>query len=194
MMSVAMPFLEQQMHPTVIIGAYRQCLEDLITILREKVSVPVDPNNRDQMLKIIRSSLGTKFIKKWWVTGVTFNSLWISTPPYQFNSKEHISMKFYANLKTFSFKKMYLKLPSANCWPFILGLRHKSGSTLVQAMSSCLSASIQIPGPILTNHQRGLVAFTWGQFHRKCSSYLSLTCIWKLLLWYYSHISQGPVC
>ena len=66
LMSVATPFLEQQMHPTIIISAYRQCLEDLVTILREKVSVPVDPSNREQMLKIIRSALGTKFIKKWY--------------------------------------------------------------------------------------------------------------------------------
>ena len=26
--------------------------------------------------------------------------------------------------------------------------------------------------PMLTDHQRGLVAFIWGQFHRKCSRYL----------------------
>jgi len=65
MMSVATPFLEQQMHPTVIISAYRRCLEDLITILKDKVSVPVNPNNREEMVKIIKSALGTKFVKKW---------------------------------------------------------------------------------------------------------------------------------
>ncbi|ELT90901.1 hypothetical protein CAPTEDRAFT_121854, partial [Capitella teleta] len=37
MMSVAEQFLEQQMHPTVIIGAYREALEDLITLLKDKV-------------------------------------------------------------------------------------------------------------------------------------------------------------
>ena len=26
-----------------------------------------------------------------------------------------------------------------------------------------------LPEPIMTNHQWGLVAFTWGQFHRECS-------------------------
>ena len=30
--------------------------------------------------------------------------------------------------------------------------------------------------PMLTYHQWGIVAFTWGQFYRKCSRYLSL--IW----------------
>ncbi len=37
LLSVAAPFLEQQMHPTVVISAFRQALEDLIEILQEKV-------------------------------------------------------------------------------------------------------------------------------------------------------------
>ena len=32
---------------------------------------------------------------------------------------------------------------------------------------------------MLTNHQRGLVAFTWWQFHWKCSTYLPL--IWLII-------------
>ena len=35
MLSVAEQFLEQQMHPTVIIGAYRHALEDMLEALRE---------------------------------------------------------------------------------------------------------------------------------------------------------------
>ncbi len=37
LLSVAGPFLEQQMHPTVVISAFRQALEDLIDILKNKV-------------------------------------------------------------------------------------------------------------------------------------------------------------
>lgn len=36
LLSVAEPFLEQQMHPTVIISAYRQALEDIIPVLKEQ--------------------------------------------------------------------------------------------------------------------------------------------------------------
>ena len=36
-MSVAETFLEQQMHPTVIIGAYRQALEDMLKIMKEEI-------------------------------------------------------------------------------------------------------------------------------------------------------------
>jgi T-complex protein 1 subunit gamma len=37
MLAVAEQFLEQQIHPTVIIRAYRQALEDMIVILQDKV-------------------------------------------------------------------------------------------------------------------------------------------------------------
>ena len=36
-----------------------------------------------------------------------------------------------------------------------------------------------LPEPMLTNLQQGLVAFTGGQFHRKCSTNLSLIWVWK---------------
>ena len=65
MMAQASQWLEQQMHPTVIISAYRQALEDLIVILRDQISTPVDVTNKDEMLKIVKSCIGTKFMKKW---------------------------------------------------------------------------------------------------------------------------------
>lgn len=37
MLSVAEVFLEQQMHPTVIISAYRQALDDIVKITKEKI-------------------------------------------------------------------------------------------------------------------------------------------------------------
>jgi len=68
MLSVAGPFLEQQMHPTVIIGAFRQALDDLLTILKDQVSIAVDVTDRAEMTRIIKSCIGTKFITKWSVT------------------------------------------------------------------------------------------------------------------------------
>lgn len=37
MLSVAEPFLEQQMHPTTIIAAYRQALDDIVSITKDKI-------------------------------------------------------------------------------------------------------------------------------------------------------------
>ena len=54
-----------------------------------------------------------------------------------------------------------------------------------------------LPESVLINHQWGHVAFTWGQFHRKCSKYLSLIWVWKWLIQHSSHrpahSSQGPM-
>lgn len=69
---MASPFLEQQMHPTVIISAFRQALEDLLEILKDVVSVPVDINDRNEMTRIIKSCIGTKLVTKWYVQVVAF--------------------------------------------------------------------------------------------------------------------------
>lgn len=37
MMSVAEPFLDQQMHPTVVIAAFRQALDDILSLARDKL-------------------------------------------------------------------------------------------------------------------------------------------------------------
>ena len=36
MMSVAEPFLQQSMHPTLIISAYKQAMEDMLQIMKDK--------------------------------------------------------------------------------------------------------------------------------------------------------------
>ena len=65
LMTVAMPFLEQQVHPTMIIAGYHRALDDLLVILKDDISMKVDVENRAEMLKIIRACIGTKTIKKW---------------------------------------------------------------------------------------------------------------------------------
>jgi len=64
MMSAAQEFLEQNMHPTVIIAAYRKALDDMQEILTE-LSTEVDVNDAKEMKKIVKSAIGTKFINKW---------------------------------------------------------------------------------------------------------------------------------
>jgi T-complex protein 1 subunit gamma len=51
-LAVSHRFLEDHIHPTVIIGAYRQALEDAVTILREKIAFPVDVNDEKEMIKV----------------------------------------------------------------------------------------------------------------------------------------------
>jgi len=64
MMSAAQEFLEQNMHPTVIIAAYRKALDDMQEILTD-LSTEVNVNEKEEMKKIVKSAIGTKFINKW---------------------------------------------------------------------------------------------------------------------------------
>lgn len=40
------------MHPTLIIQAYRQALEDMIEILKEQVAMKVDLEDPQQLIKV----------------------------------------------------------------------------------------------------------------------------------------------
>ena len=58
---VAQPFLEQNIHPTIIISAYRQALEDMLNILRD-IAIPIDVNNDKEVINLIQSCIGTKIL------------------------------------------------------------------------------------------------------------------------------------
>jgi len=63
-LSRAEPWLEKNIHPQVIIAAYKKALEDALEAM-EKFSIGIDVTNRSEALKIIASSIGTKFINRW---------------------------------------------------------------------------------------------------------------------------------
>ncbi|KAK9829215.1 hypothetical protein WJX72_004534 [[Myrmecia] bisecta] len=63
MLHVAEQFLERNLHPTVIARGYARALEDSIKIIDE-LAFPIDFDNRDQMLKIINSCIGTKYTSR----------------------------------------------------------------------------------------------------------------------------------
>ncbi|KAJ2387144.1 T-complex protein 1 subunit gamma [Coemansia sp. RSA 2559] len=64
MLAISAPFLERKIHPVVILRGFQKALEDAQTILRS-IAVPVDTNDRDQMLGLIKSAIGTKFVSRW---------------------------------------------------------------------------------------------------------------------------------
>ncbi|EJD74006.1 T-complex protein 1, variant [Loa loa] len=64
-MSQAQQFLDQNIHPTIIIQAYRMALEDMIVLAEEKFSKQIDVNNDDEVTSVIKSCLGTKMLSKW---------------------------------------------------------------------------------------------------------------------------------
>lgn len=64
-MAHAQKYLEQKTHPTLIIRAYREALEDMIQWAEKKFSRDVDVNNDAEIATVVKSCLGTKMISKW---------------------------------------------------------------------------------------------------------------------------------
>ena len=64
-MGVSQEFLEDKIHPTVIIQAYRQALEDAVTLLQDEVAFGVDLGDEAEVKRVIQSCIGTKFMSKW---------------------------------------------------------------------------------------------------------------------------------
>ncbi|KAI0280657.1 T-complex protein 1 [Russula aff. rugulosa BPL654] len=56
--------LERNIHPVVIISAYNKALQTALEIV-SRISVPIDTNDDAQMLALIKTSIGTKFVIRW---------------------------------------------------------------------------------------------------------------------------------
>jgi T-complex protein 1 subunit gamma len=56
--------LERDIHPVVIISAYNKALKEALEIIK-RISKPIDVSNDGEMLALIKSSIGTKFVMRW---------------------------------------------------------------------------------------------------------------------------------
>jgi T-complex protein 1 subunit gamma len=63
MLQMAEPFLEHNLHPTVIIRGYVHALEDALKII-DSLAFNIDTNKKEEMLKIVSSCIGTKFTSR----------------------------------------------------------------------------------------------------------------------------------
>lgn len=60
----SLPQLERGIHPVVIISAFKKALARALEIV-EEISIPVDVTNDKDMLALIKTSIGTKFVSRW---------------------------------------------------------------------------------------------------------------------------------
>ena len=57
-------YFQQDLHATVVIRVYRKALEDCLEIMKKKTSIPVDKKNREEMLRVLKSCIGTKYLSR----------------------------------------------------------------------------------------------------------------------------------
>ncbi|KAI0695028.1 T-complex protein 1 [Cytidiella melzeri] len=56
--------LERDIHPVVIISAYNKALKEALEIVK-RISIPIDTSSDEDMLSLIKTSIGTKFVARW---------------------------------------------------------------------------------------------------------------------------------
>lgn len=56
--------LERDIHPVVIISAYNKALKEALEIVK-RISIPIDTSSDADMLALIKTSIGTKFVQRW---------------------------------------------------------------------------------------------------------------------------------
>merc|ERR1719412_1679844 len=98
-LAVSHPFMEEKMHPTVIIQAYRQALEDATVILRDQVATKIDMEDKDAVRKVIQSCVGTKFIAKWSDMACDIAMEAVKTVSVESSGKREIDIKRYAKVE-----------------------------------------------------------------------------------------------
>jgi len=99
MLAVAEQFLDQRMHPVVIIQAYRQALEDAIEILNEQLSIPVDVNDESKVVEIIKSCIGTKFLGQYGDLACQIALKAVKTISVEENNQKEIDIKKWARIE-----------------------------------------------------------------------------------------------
>ncbi|KAF8524866.1 chaperonin Cpn60/TCP-1 family [Hysterangium stoloniferum] len=60
----SLPLLERNIHPVVIIAALNKALKESLDVLKG-IAVPIDTSSDKEMLSLIKTSIGTKFVTRW---------------------------------------------------------------------------------------------------------------------------------
>lgn len=63
LLAQAEPFLKRDMHPRILVSAYMKAMELSLQVC-EELATPVDINNKEAMLRLVRTCVGTKFASR----------------------------------------------------------------------------------------------------------------------------------
>lgn len=99
MLAQALPQLERNIHPVVIIQAFKRALADALEII-DAVSVDVDIDDDKAMYQLINASIGTKFVSRWseLMCGLALKAVRTVSVDIG-NGKKEIDIKRYARVE-----------------------------------------------------------------------------------------------
>lgn len=97
-MQAAELFIEKDMHPTVIVGAYFQALEKALKIVNE-LSIDVKIDDEKEIERIVRSCVSTKFVSKWGDHVCKMAIQAVNKVSMNVNGRKEIDTKKYAKVE-----------------------------------------------------------------------------------------------
>lgn len=98
-LAVSEPFLQQQIHPTVIIRAYREALEDIVREATDNLSIALDRTDKVRLHQVIQSCVGTKFIGRWSDLAVKIALEAVETVATTEHGRTEVDIKRYAKVE-----------------------------------------------------------------------------------------------
>ena len=98
-LSASLPFLNKNMHPRVIVGAYVKALDACLESLDEQ-KVVVDLDDNEKLLSLVKNTLGTKFMSRFGdeIAQMAINAVKKVTV-VNANNKKEIDIKRYARVE-----------------------------------------------------------------------------------------------
>lgn len=91
----SLPHLERNIHPVVIISAFKEALAQALTTI-EMISVAVNTDSDDEMSQIIKTSIGTKFSSRWSDMMVSLALRAVRCVATDVSGKREVDIKRYA--------------------------------------------------------------------------------------------------
>lgn len=98
-LAISEQFLNKKFHPTEIIRQYSEALQDIIRLLEDSLSVPIDTNDSETLSEIIRGCIGTKFISQWSDLAVDIALRAVRTVSVENHGYVDIDIKNYAKVE-----------------------------------------------------------------------------------------------
>ncbi|CAJ0579729.1 unnamed protein product, partial [Mesorhabditis spiculigera] len=98
-MAKAHTFLDQRIHPTIVIQAYRQALEDILKLAEGKFCKPINVDNDEELITVVKSCLGTKMLAKWMDLAVDIAMNAVRTIRIDKGGVQEIDIKRYCRIE-----------------------------------------------------------------------------------------------
>lgn len=99
LLSASQEFLEQGLHPTLVISAYRKALEDMLVALKDNVALPVDVKDEQKLVDVLSSCIGTKFLGQYGAFACKLAIKAVKTVYVEENGRKDIDIKRFARIE-----------------------------------------------------------------------------------------------